>query len=569
MSDSSARHAISVTMTADMRQAVTEMKNVQKEIDNLVRVRAQMGKGVDTSKIDSQIASLKNGYMGIAETAGIASNTQKVTTADVKKQMDDLTQGNGKLQQAFGQAGYAVEDFFSVFDTMGARGGIRAAGNNISMMARTLAGSFTGSLIGIGVVAIPLMMKMFGEAEDSVKGFDEQVKELMTDLELYQKLISMGIEHKFAIEDIQDVESVDAAEEQLKELQRQMERTGDAGARLEEDIHAHGKAYLKAAEDGSGGFNKLAKNARKGLGDGADDFMKKFGELRNEFHKNLAANPDDVEKALGPYRRGLLELQKEVLFGKEGMKGKTEQDTKDIATVEKERRVINKMLEDQRELLAAEEDKEKFRDKAAEIHQQMVLNEKTITEELERQAELEEKKKQLKEELLELESRQRAREHQKNLMDAMSMIHDLEAKGLDKVGTALDNMDEKLNKVKGTARDVGRAFGFGSEEHERAKEASLLAQARITQSTLRSLKGMLHKVEETQRKFVRKDGQQTGPNLSEAVAAVQGLAQAQIDEAKNRKQPKKAPPQPDVVAAVDQLTNWLVQNGFKAFTEVK
>jgi len=209
-----------------------------------------------------------------------------------------------------------------------------------------------------------------------------------------------------------------------------------------------------------------------------------------------------------------------------------------------------------------------YRKAANELVKEMALHEQGAADTQERLTELEQKKKELKEEQLRIESKQREKEHQKDLMDAMKMIQDMEVQGMNKTEQALDAMDEKLRQVKGTARDVGRAFGFGSAEHERAKTAAQKAQAMVIQTTLKSLTGMLHKVDEVQQKFVKEGGQVTGPNIAEAVAAVQGLAEAQITEAKNRKEPEKAPPQPDVVAAIESLKEALNKLGFPHLTKV-
>lgn len=78
---------------------------------------------------------------------------------------------------AFNQGAYAVEDFLTVFATTGFGGGMRAAANNISMVARALGGPFVGGIIGAtvaGISMIPTLKSMKEETKELTKEVNEQ-----------------------------------------------------------------------------------------------------------------------------------------------------------------------------------------------------------------------------------------------------------------------------------------------------------------------------------------------------------------------------------------------------------
>lgn len=93
---------------------------------------------------------------------------------------------------AFNQGAYAIEDFLTVVGTTGFGGGMRAAANNISMVARALAGPLVGGFIGAGVAGIsllPTLLSMNSALEtmqDRAKKAISRLKEL-TDLQIKQK----------------------------------------------------------------------------------------------------------------------------------------------------------------------------------------------------------------------------------------------------------------------------------------------------------------------------------------------------------------------------------------------
>ena len=575
MSDSSARHAISITMTADMRQAMTDIANVQKQLNRVKMTRMGLGRGsadkATLRALDEEIAALQNYSAQLAENAGLAQNLGRVTADSVTKDMNAITAGNGRLQQSFGQLGFAVEDFFSVFDTMGVRGGLRAAGNNLSMIARTLAGPVYGGLMGIGLVALPLVMKLFGETDEAVKKSRNTLEDYIATLEHAQKLRQMGVEHQFSLEDIEDIESLKDAEEQIKEIEREITKLSNKTKDFKEKSAKIGEAFTDERMSDVG--HKIGRELQAAGGE-LEKFRMEVPKLQQEFRDALTLDPANFEEALAKYVKGLKQLRRTIEEEIEERQGNIFGQYSDLSTFQQGSK--NKAMHDA--LAAVNEELEKtkgndekiveYRKAANELVKEMALHEQGAADTQERLTELEQKKKELKEEQLRIESKQREKEHQKDLMDAMKMIQDMEVQGMNKTEQALDAMDEKLRQVKGTARDVGRAFGFGSAEHERAKTAAQKAQAMVIQTTLKSLTGMLHKVDEVQQKFVKEGGQVTGPNIAEAVAAVQGLAEAQITEAKNRKEPEKAPPQPDVVAAIESLKEALNKLGFPHLTKV-
>lgn len=199
MASASARHAISVTMTANMNQAIQEFDNVEKKINQLLRTRIRIAQaGGNTDVIDDEIVALRELQAEIARTNNL-SQGMAPTRDETLAQINAATQGAGRLQQAFGAAAFGVEDFMSVYGTMGLQGALRASGNNFSQVARILAGPMTGAILGMAAVALPALIKMLQGAKERFFDFAQQS---MDQLEQLHTIENFKIRLKFELEDV-------------------------------------------------------------------------------------------------------------------------------------------------------------------------------------------------------------------------------------------------------------------------------------------------------------------------------------------------------------------------------
>jgi hypothetical protein len=90
--------------------------------------------------------------------------------------LNTMTASSGRTSFMISQLGFAVEDATTQFGTMGLAGALRAAGNNLSIVASML-NPVAGIVVGVGTalasVLIPHLTKTGDEAEKSKKKLDE------------------------------------------------------------------------------------------------------------------------------------------------------------------------------------------------------------------------------------------------------------------------------------------------------------------------------------------------------------------------------------------------------------
>ena len=135
-----------------------------------------------------------------------------------------IGKGQGKMQQAMGQASFAVEDFMTVIETMGISGAMRAAGNNLSMIGHILGGPLIGGLIGVSAVGIPMLLTQMGILGGKAKDTKKELDGLLLTLNRMQTSQDLQLDLKFAIEDIQEMEGASNLEKFLKASTRQSEQ---------------------------------------------------------------------------------------------------------------------------------------------------------------------------------------------------------------------------------------------------------------------------------------------------------------------------------------------------------
>lgn len=294
-------HHIAVTMSADMSKATRQFQMVGKEINRLEAIQTKLAKeNKFNPAIDRQIAKLKafqNETVGaktkvggffkeLNNTAFAAESTSKklftVATAlrhmrtqivkneaagrmhnnglrrqiillqqqekqlmktaraeaALNRQKRFLAGGAGRLQQAFGQASFAVEDFMSVVGTMGVSGGLRAAGNNLSMMGHILGGpkkgALYGGIVGVAAIALPMLWKAFSKTSEEAEKAKLSLDDWLASVRNQQALEDIALEIKFKMEDLQELEELDSVTSFLKQNNRELEKMELALKKLQE-----------------------------------------------------------------------------------------------------------------------------------------------------------------------------------------------------------------------------------------------------------------------------------------------------------------------------------------------
>lgn len=137
--------------------------------------------------------------------------------------------GFGQTQQVAQQAVYAIDDFFAAFATGGVAGGLRGAGNNLTLIASQLGGIKT-QLIAIGVLAAgQLLAKYFLDAKEATKASSRELDEYRAKLEHISGIPGRQRELNERTRDITDETSVSAltklqlsGQRRLADLQEQM-----------------------------------------------------------------------------------------------------------------------------------------------------------------------------------------------------------------------------------------------------------------------------------------------------------------------------------------------------------
>lgn len=247
-------HQVSVNFTVDQRDAVEGFQQYERSIQKLLRVQKilEASQG-DTTAIKAEIKELRKLQLELAKTGKLTQGVGKVTKK-MQNDMNAATEGNGKFSQSIGQAAFGVEDFFAGFETGGLKGGLRGAANNFSMVARILAGPLTGGLLGIGLVSLPLVIKMFGEAEDATDDFAESLNKLV---EAHKKKVE---QFNTDVDQEKRVKTIKEEEKSIEAIKKAIEAEVTAREKLNEELRLNeelkGELGKEAGLPRKGGFNR-------------------------------------------------------------------------------------------------------------------------------------------------------------------------------------------------------------------------------------------------------------------------------------------------------------------------
>src|SRR5688572_15683212 len=105
-------------------------------------------------------------------------------SATVKRSM-------GGMQSIAQSATFAVDDFFAAFATGGVAGGLRGAGNNLTMIAAQL-GSIKAQFVIIAALAVgQLLAKQFGKGKTEAKALNDELEKMSRHFKTMESLGSI------------------------------------------------------------------------------------------------------------------------------------------------------------------------------------------------------------------------------------------------------------------------------------------------------------------------------------------------------------------------------------------
>ena len=239
--------------------------------------------------------------------------------------LNTMTASSGRTSFMISQLGFAVEDATTQFGTMGLAGALRAAGNNLSIVASML-NPIAGIVVGVGTALastlIPHLTKTGDEAEKSKKKLDEWAATFRNIQRDVSGQAFFGVERQFRRGDLGAMdsdslakESRDAARERLRidaqiqavQLQRQaiLDRAGVPGflsGRLGTPTATNpnpAASALSSLARSNPGFKGVSEDDRKAL----DDLNEKLKDLGNEAFEVGTRIKDSLEAMKGARQR--------------------------------------------------------------------------------------------------------------------------------------------------------------------------------------------------------------------------------------------------------------------------
>jgi hypothetical protein len=249
--------------------------------------------------------------------------------------------GFGGAAMAMGQLSYAAEDFIQVLSMGGGLNmALMSASNNLSMVARALLGT-SGMMSAVAGFAIPALLIGTGiliqyllREEDQVDAVTRAYKRLHDELEHTQELLSQQMQHRFNMQDIDDLATYSAAIAKLRQEIRDLAEAEAKAAALEEKIAATRKEIRDTVAGGTiiADAQKIADMMAQSAGvHGADAIAAAKKDVRDltEAYEDLAdsmatGTPDEIVRAAEEMKRvidGTSEVFKlELLNGEQAAK---------------------------------------------------------------------------------------------------------------------------------------------------------------------------------------------------------------------------------------------------------
>jgi len=228
--------------------------------------------------------------------------------------------GFGGAAMAMGQLSYAAEDLIQVLAMGGGLNmALMSASNNLSMVARALIGT-SGVMSAVAGFAIPALLIGTGiliqyllREEDQVDAVTKAYKRLHDELEHTQELLSRQMQHRFNMQDIDDLTTYSAALAKLRQEIRELAEEEAKAAALEEKIAATRKEIRDMVAGGTiiADAQKVADMMAQSAGvHGADAIAAAKKDVRDltEAYQDLAetmatGTPDEIVRAAEEMKR--------------------------------------------------------------------------------------------------------------------------------------------------------------------------------------------------------------------------------------------------------------------------
>ena len=315
-------HNLSITMTADMNAAIIALGNSERRIRELMVARRALSAATPelTRSINQEILALKEEQLALGKRAGLVAQNATVSRK-LARELEGVGAGNGKFNQALGQASFAVEDFMSVIETMGFSGAMRAAGNNLSMIGHILGGPLVGGAVGFAAVAGPMLYKSLSGIGDAAEKSAEKLNKLLSAVKESHKLADIGFENKFAIDDIGAIDSLKGVEDKIRETEREIQRLNREAEHIKEQKLTAGEGILNTVslKNEMGAVFAYLKGESKEFGEEHERHITammpvieaKILAIHNNLRNALTANPQDVDKLLKKAKEQIETLKQE------------------------------------------------------------------------------------------------------------------------------------------------------------------------------------------------------------------------------------------------------------------
>ena len=306
-------HNLAITMSADMNSAIVALGNSEKKIRELIVARRALSQATPelTRSINQEILALKEEQLALGKRAGLVAQNATVSKK-LARELEGVGAGNGKFNQALGQASFAVEDFMSVIETMGFSGAMRAAGNNLSMIGHILGGPLVGGAVGFAAVAAPMLISKLFEVSKTSKEVARDILTLADEMESLADQEVKNLKFRFELVDVNEM-GIDQLDAQMKSLPRAAEEHRTRLKNIQEEQDAVGKQLaeqLKLFEKPTSW--EIAMNLVMNPGslaaplflpsEASMEAFKKFKEIKEKTREALAISPHDALSIMETYK---------------------------------------------------------------------------------------------------------------------------------------------------------------------------------------------------------------------------------------------------------------------------
>jgi hypothetical protein len=310
---SQSTHTLAITMTADMGAAIVALNNSEQRIRELVQAKRALGSMTPelTAAIDEEILALKREQLALGKRAGLVDENAQINR-NFTKSIAQVGAGSGKFNQAIGQAAFAVEDFMSVIETMGFKGAMRAAGNNLSMIGHILGGPLVGGAVGFAAVAGPMLISKLFEVGQTSKEVARDILTLAAEMESLADQELKNLKFRFELVDVNEM-GIDQLDAQMKSLPRAAEEHRTRLKNIQEEQDALGKQLaeqLKLFEKPTAW--EIAMNLVMNPGslaaplllpsEASREAFKQFKEIKEKTREALAISPHDAIAIMETYK---------------------------------------------------------------------------------------------------------------------------------------------------------------------------------------------------------------------------------------------------------------------------